>query len=109
MRVAIVGTGYVGLTTGVCLAFIGHTVTCLDSDECKIAALSRGDVPIYEPSLRDLLEQARSNLDFTTDYAAAIPGADVVFIAVGTPPTLSGAPNLEFLSQAARYIGQHVN
>jgi UDPglucose 6-dehydrogenase len=109
MRVAIVGTGYVGLTTGVCLAYMGHSVTCLDSDESKIAALSRGDIPIYEPSLADLLNDSRSNLEFTNDYSAAIPGADVVFIAVGTPPTLSGAPNLEFLSQAARYIGRHVN
>lgn len=109
MQVAIVGTGYVGLTTGVCLAFLGHSVTCLDNDEHKIAALSRGKIPIYEPSLEYLLEEACLNLRFTTDYAEAIPGADVVFIAVGTPPTLSGAPNLEFLSQAARAIGQHMN
>ncbi len=109
MRVAIVGTGYVGLTTGVCLAFIGHSVTCLDSDECKIATLSRGKIPIFEPALEDLLEEARPNIEFTSSYSEAIPGADVVFIAVGTPPTVSGAPNLEFLSQAARSIGQHVN
>lgn len=109
MQVAIVGTGYVGLTTGVCLAFMGHRVSCLDSDECKIAALSRGKIPIYEPNLEDLLDEARANLHFTTSYSEAIPDADVVFIAVGTPPTLSGAPNLEFLSQAARSIGQHVN
>lgn len=109
MRVAIVGTGYVGLTTGVCLGFIGHSVSCLDSEESKIAALSRGKIPIFEPFLEDLLDEARHNLYFTTDYSEAIPGADVVFIAVGTPPTLSGAPNLEFLSQAARSIGQHLN
>src|SRR5579875_3046840 len=109
MRVAIVGTGYVGLTTGACLAFIGHSVTCLDSDECKIQTLSRGKIPIFEPSLEDLLEEARGNLKFTSNYSEAIPGADVVFIAVGTPPTVSGAPNLEFLSQAARSIGQHMN
>ena len=109
MRVAIVGTGYVGLTTGVCLAFIGHSVTCLDSDECKISSLADGKIPIFEPRLEDLLDDARANLHFTTDYSAAIPGADVVFIAVGTPPTVSGAPNLEFLSQAAHNIGGHVN
>jgi UDPglucose 6-dehydrogenase len=109
MRVAIIGTGYVGLTTGVCLAFVGHSVSCLDSDCSKITALRRGDIPIYEPNLADLLEEARPNLRFTDSYAEAIPGAEVVFIAVGTPPTPSGAPNLEFLSQAARCIGQYVN
>lgn len=109
MRVAIIGTGYVGLTTGVCLSFLGHSVFCLDSDESKIQALSAGNIPIYEPNLADFLEEARPNLHFTTSYAEAIPGSDVVFIAVGTPPTPSGAPNLEFLSQAARSIGQHVN
>ena len=109
MRVAIIGTGYVGLTTGVCLAFIGHDVYCLDSDKSKIEALRNGRVPIFEPFLAELLEEARSNLTFTTCYEEAIPGAEVVFIAVGTPPTPSGAPNLEFLSQAARSIGQHMN
>ncbi len=107
MRVAIIGTGYVGLTTGVCLAFIGHTVSCLDTDEAKIEALKSGHIPIYEPYLKELLEEARHNLSFTSCYAEAIPEADVVFIAVGTPPTPSGAPNLEFLSQAARSIGQN--
>ena len=108
MRVAIIGTGYVGLTTGVCLAFIGHDVFCLDTDPKKIESLSEGHIPIYEPYLKELLEQARPNLTFTTSYAEAIPGSDIVFIAVGTPPTPSGAPNLEFLSQAARSIGQHL-
>src|SRR5581483_6046291 len=109
MRVAIIGTGYVGLTTGVCLAFVGHSVHCLDTDDSKIDALSAGKIPIYEPNLEELLEEARPNLHFTTSYAKAIPGAEVVFIAVGTPPTPSGSPNLEFLSEAARSIGQYVN
>lgn len=109
MRVAIIGTGYVGLTTGVCLAYIGHQVSCLDADQSKIDALKAGKIPIYEPSLTELLEDAAANLHFTSDYAEAIPGAEVVFIAVGTPPTPSGAPNLEYLSQAARSIGQHVD
>ena len=109
MRVAIIGTGYVGLTTGVCLAFIGHTVSCLDTDAAKIEALKAGHIPIYEPNLVDVLEEARPNITFTTNYAEAIPGADVVFIAVGTPPTPSGAPNLEFLSHAARSIGQNID
>jgi UDPglucose 6-dehydrogenase len=109
MRVAIIGTGYVGLTTGVCLASIGHSVTCLDTDQSKIAALKAGKIPIYEPNLEDLLQDSLHNLHFTSCYSEAIPGAEIVFIAVGTPPTPSGAPNLEFLSQAARSIGEHMD
>jgi UDPglucose 6-dehydrogenase len=108
MRVAIIGTGYVGLTTGVCLAFMGHSVTCLDTDACKIEALKAGKVPIYEPHLEEVLAESKTNLNFTTAYAEAIPGSEVVFIAVGTPPTPSGAPNLEFLSRAARSVGQYI-
>ncbi|HZS53199.1 MAG TPA: UDP-glucose/GDP-mannose dehydrogenase family protein [Bryobacteraceae bacterium] len=109
MRVAIIGTGYVGLTTGVCLASIGHTVWCLDTDESKIASLRAGQIPIFEPNLEDLLQDSLHNINFTSSYTEAIPEAEVVFIAVGTPPTPSGAPNLEFLSQAARSIGEHIN
>lgn len=109
MRVAIIGTGYVGLTTGVCLAFTGHSVFCLDTDQSKIDALKAGKIPIYEPSLTELMAEASHNLHFTSSYAEAIPGAEVIFIAVGTPPTPSGAPNLEYLSQAARSIGQCVD
>lgn len=109
MRVAIIGTGYVGLTTGVCLAFIGHTVKCLDADESKVKALREKKIPIYEPFLEEVLDDALKNLTFTSDYSEAIPHSDVVFIAVGTPPTPSGAPNLEYLSQAARSIGQHMS
>jgi UDPglucose 6-dehydrogenase len=109
MNVAIIGTGYVGLTTGVCLAYIGHSVTCLDTDADKVAALKAGKVPIYEPHLDSLISEASERLRFTTSYAEAIPNAHVVFIAVGTPPTPSGNPNLEYLSQAATCIGQYLN
>jgi UDPglucose 6-dehydrogenase len=109
MRVAIIGTGYVGLTTGVCLAYTGHDVYCLDTDESKIRNLLAGKIPIYEPYLEETFEHASAHLHFTTSYSEAIPGSEVVFIAVGTPPTPSGAPNLEFLSQAARCIGQHID
>ncbi len=108
MNVAIIGTGYVGLTTGACLAFLGHDVTCVDVAEEKIAALERGDVPIYEPHLAELIAGARANLRFTTDYALAIPHAQVVFIAVGTPSSGTGAPNLSYLEAAARAIGEHL-
>ena len=109
MNVSILGTGYVGLTTGVCLAFLGHKVTCADADEKKIAMLASGEVPFYEPHLTDLIEQARCNLKFTTQYAQAIPGAQVVFIAVGTPPGANGAPNLKYLQAAARGIGEYLS
>jgi UDPglucose 6-dehydrogenase len=108
MNVAIIGTGYVGLTTGACLAFLGHDITCMDVAEDKIAALERGEVPIYEPHLAELMAGARANLRFTTDYAEAIPEAQVVFIAVGTPSSGTGAPNLSYLEAAARAIGEHL-
>src|SRR5579864_5470513 len=107
MNVSIIGTGYVGLTTGACLAFLGHKVTCIDSDEKKIALLQAGKTPIYEPFLPELLEEARPNLQFCRDYASAVPSAEVIFIAVGTPPSPDGSPDLRYLSQAARGIGQH--
>jgi len=108
MNVAIIGTGYVGLTTGACLAFLGHDVTCVDVAEDKIAALERGEIPIYEPHLAELIAGARANLRFCTDYAQAIPNAQVVFIAVGTPSSGTGAPNLSYLEAAARAIGEHL-
>lgn len=107
MNVCIIGTGYVGLTTGTCLAFLGHKVTCVDSDEKKIALLQAGQTPIYEPFLTHLLAEANGNIRFTTDYAEAIPDARVIFIAVGTPPSPNGSPDLRYLSAAARGIGEH--
>lgn len=106
MKVAIIGTGYVGLTTGVCLAWIGHEVTCLDSDEAKIAVLRDGHSPFFEPHLEDLLKQV--DLRFSTSYADAIPEADVVFIAVGTPSRPDGKPDLSYLSGAASELGRHL-
>lgn len=108
MNVAIIGTGYVGLTTGVCLGFLGHRVTCLDTDEAKMQALCEGRIPIYEPYLSELLAEARANLRFTTSYQEAIPAADVIFIAVGTPPLASGSPDLKYLRAAAQGIGEHL-
>src|SRR5229473_3083233 len=108
MNVCILGTGYVGLTTGACLAFLGHKVTCVDSDPEKIQALDRGEVPFYEPHLDDLIADARLNLSFATDYAAAVPAAQVIFIAVGTPPGQGGAPDLRYLQSAAHGVGEHL-
>ena len=107
MNVCIIGTGYVGLTTGACLALLGHKVTCVDSDAKKIESLCRGKSPIYEPNLPELLSDASTNLRFSTAYEAAIPEAEVIFIAVGTPPTPSGNPDLRYLCAAAKGIGKH--
>ena len=87
MKIAIIGTGYVGLVSGVCFAEFGFNVTCVDKDGSKIKRLKSGEVPIYEPGLETILQRnVESNrLDFTRDLDAAVKNADVVFIAVGTP------------------------
>ncbi len=85
MKLAIVGTGYVGLVTGTCLAELGHDITCVDIDREKIGMLNQGEIPIYEPGLDELIEKNKERLTFTTNLAQAIEGAEAVFIAVGTP------------------------
>ncbi|HKQ69128.1 MAG TPA: UDP-glucose/GDP-mannose dehydrogenase family protein [Polyangiaceae bacterium] len=108
LRTCIVGTGYVGLTNAVALAYLGHEVVCLDVDQAKVAMLSAGKIPIFEPHLEDLLASSRERMTFTTDYAQAIPKADVVFIAVGTPTGEGGAPDLRYLQAAAKSVGEHL-
>src|SRR4030081_3560467 len=107
MRVTVIGTGYVGAVTGVCLSYLGHRVTCVDVDAEKIARLQRGEIPIYEPGLADLMKLAadRGGIDFSTDLKSAIVASDVAFIAVGTPSLASGEANLTYLESAARGIG----
>src|SRR5580693_10684210 len=87
MRVTVIGTGYVGTVTGACLSYFGHRVTCVDTDAQKIEKLRRGEMPIYEPGLDELLRlaAARGGIAFTTELAAPVAASDVVFIAVGTP------------------------
>ncbi len=108
LQVAVIGTGYVGLTNAVALAYVGCKVTCVDVDQAKIDNLNVGKLPIYEPYLDEMVKSARSRLVFTTDYAIAVPEADVVFIAVGTPPGKEGAPDLKYLESAARGVGAHL-
>ncbi len=107
----MIGTGYVGLTTGVCFAELGHSVTCLDSNEEKIAQLKNGGCPIFEAGLEDLLKKniAAGRLSFTAEYAVAIPGADIVFICVDTPPGEYGKANLTNLLAATRECAQHLD
>jgi UDPglucose 6-dehydrogenase len=107
MRVTVIGTGYVGTVTGACLSYMGHHVTCVDTDAGKIARLQRGESPIYEPQLEALLQFAtrRGGIEFTTELGPAAAASDVIFIAVGTPPLPSGEANLCYLEAAARSIG----
>jgi len=104
MKVSIIGTGYVGLTTGVCLGYLGHKVTCIDSDQKKIEMLQAGKTPIYEPFLTELMAAAQPNLQFCTEYAGAVKDADVIFIAVGTPSTEQGEADLSYVESVARQI-----
>lgn len=108
MKIAVVGTGYVGLVTGTCFAETGHTVVCLDVDEKKIATLRAGGIPIYEPGLEELVRRnaKEGRLSFTTSYAEAIPNADLAFIAVGTPPGETGEADLSYVLSAAERIGR---
>jgi len=107
MRVTVIGTGYVGTVTGACLSYLGHHVTCVDTDESKIAKLKRGESPIYEPYLMEIIDLAarRGGIEFSTEVGPAAAASDVIFIAVGTPPLPSGEPNLQYLEAAARSIG----
>jgi UDPglucose 6-dehydrogenase len=108
MNVAVIGTGYVGLTTGVALAHLGHQVTCVDTDEVKLETLRAGRIPIFEPFLEAVLASNQTNLCFTSSYADAIPLADVVFIAVGTPSLADGNSDMQFVRSAAQSVGEHL-
>ena len=110
MRVAIFGTGYVGLVTGTCLAEVGHDVVCVDVDAAKVEGLGRGVVPIYEPGLAPMVKanHAAGRLRFTTDAAAALAHGEFVFIAVGTPPDQDGSADLQYVLEVARTIGRHI-
>jgi UDPglucose 6-dehydrogenase len=110
MRIAVVGTGYVGLVAGTCFAESGNNVTCIDIDGEKIEKLKAGVIPIYEPGLEELLRRnvRDGRLAFTTDYAQGIPQAQVVFIAVGTPPGETGSADLKYVLAAAASIGKHM-
>ena len=111
MKVTIVGTGYVGLVTGTCLADFGLSVTCVDQDETKISLLNSGGVPIYEPNLEDLIKKnvSASRLTFTTDLEKAVKQSKVIFIAVGTPSNNDGSANLKQIEKVAKQIATSLN
>lgn len=94
MKIAVVGTGYVGLVAGVCFADVGHHVVCVDRDEKKIEMLRAGRIPIYEPGLEDLMLTAKPRLEFTTDLSAAVRACEVIFVAVGTPEKADGSADM---------------
>ena len=110
MKIGVVGTGYVGLVTGTCFANSGNTVTCLDINAEKIARLEQGEIPIYEPGLAELVRRnaQAGRLRFTTDTATAIRDADVVFLAVGTPPSADGSADLSALWKVVDSIAPHL-
>ena len=110
MKIAVIGSGYVGLVTGACLADAGHHVRCVDIDEAKIEALRNGVIPIFEPGLEKLvLRNVRDDrLTFTTDAAGAIHFGDLVFIAVGTPAGEDGSADLSYVLGVAETIGRHI-
>lgn len=108
MKIAVAGTGYVGLVTGVCLASKGHQVTCVDIDEEKVKIMSQGIAPIYEAGLEELMKESMAQLTFTTDYRAAYKDAEVIFIGVGTPEKKDGSANLAFVYKVAKQIAESV-
>ena len=111
MNIAIVGTGYVGLVSGVCFAEMGIDVTCVDIDSAKIEKLIKGEIPIYEPGLDEMLLRnvAAGRLHFTTDLRTCLDNVEVVFSAVGTPPDEDGSADLQYVLAVARTFGQNIN
>lgn len=111
MKISIIGTGYVGLVSGACFADVGNTVLCLDVDAAKIAMLKSGGIPIHEPGLDSLVARnaAAGRLLFSTSYDEAVAHADIIFLAVGTPPDEDGSADLTHILSAARSIGQRID
>lgn len=111
MRVCVIGTGYVGLVTGVCLAHSGHNVICVDNNEEKVKLMKAGQSPIYEPGLSELMQSSTQSgrLEFSTDLGAGVKHGEILFIAVGTPPLPTGESDTRYVEAVARGIGAHLN
>jgi len=111
MQVCVIGTGYVGLVTGVCLAHVGHHVICVDNNEEKVKLMKSGQSPIYEPGLSELMTAAiqAGHIEFTSDLEAGVKHGEILFIAVGTPPLPTGESDTRYVEAVARGIGSHLN
>ncbi|BAZ26142.1 UDP-glucose/GDP-mannose dehydrogenase [Kalymmatonema gypsitolerans NIES-4073] len=111
MRVCVIGTGYVGLVTGACLAHIGHDVICVDNNEEKVKIMKAGQSPIFEPGLSEIMQSAISTgkIEFSTDLAAGVAHGEILFIAVGTPPLPTGESDTRYVEAVARGIGAHLD
>ena len=109
-KIAVAGTGYVGLVAGVCFAEVGHQVTCVDIDENKVNMMKQGISPIYEAGLEELMQKnyAAGRLTYTTDYSQAYKDADAIFIGVGTPEQPDGSANLSYIATVARQIAETI-
>ena len=108
-KITIIGTGYVGLTTALCLAYLGHKIICVDKDENKIKKLKKGIIPIYEPGLDELLKKYRRNIEFSINAKKAVENSEIIFIAVGTPSTKYGDIDMTYFKQAVREISNFLN
>ncbi|GIQ62537.1 hypothetical protein PACILC2_11050 [Paenibacillus cisolokensis] len=110
-KITVIGTGYVGLVSGTCFAEVGNRVICCDVDERKINMLRRGEVPIYEPGLDEMIARntEKERLFFTTEVGEAIESSDIIYIAVGTPMSETGEADMRYVMQAAKKIGEHLN
>ncbi len=111
MNIAVVGTGYVGLVSGTCFAEVGVNVTCVDVDKSKIEGLLKGEIPIYEPGLDEMVlrNHREGRLHFTTDLASCLDGVEIIFSAVGTPPDEDGSADLQYVLEVARAVGRNMN
>ena len=111
MKITIIGTGYVGLITGVCLADFGNNVICVDNDEEKIGILNSGQLPIYEPGLKEIIERNRDykRIEFTTNIKYAVSQSEVIFITVGTPEKEDGDVDLKYVFEVAKDIASYMN
>jgi UDPglucose 6-dehydrogenase len=111
MRVCVIGTGYVGLVTGACLAHIGHHVICVDNNEEKVKLMKAGQSPIFEPGLSEIMQSSSQSgkLEFTTDLGAGVAHGEILFIAVGTPPLPTGESDTRYVEAVARGIGEHLD
>ncbi|MTJ48599.1 UDP-glucose/GDP-mannose dehydrogenase family protein [Dolichospermum sp. UHCC 0259] len=111
MRVCVIGTGYVGLVTGACLAHIGHNVICIDNNEEKVKLMKSGQSPIFEPGLSEIMQSAinSGNIQFSSDLAAGVHHGEILFIAVGTPPLPNGESDTRYVEAVARGIGENLN